>query len=74
MPSGVAAFQEAITSVAGTAGRWTGEVQLAYSQVAVVPVCGSVWSVLPAGAEITRPGRRPGTARVPAEEPQRQSE
>ena len=42
MPAGVCAFQEAMASVAGTAERWTGEVQVAYSQAAVVPVCGSV--------------------------------
>ncbi len=29
VPAGVRAFQEAITSVAGTAERWTGEVQVA---------------------------------------------
>lgn len=39
---GVSAFQEAIASVAGTLERWTGEVQVAYSQVLVFPVCGSV--------------------------------
>lgn len=39
---GVSAFQDAITSVAGTVERWTGEVQVAYSHAAVVPVCGSV--------------------------------
>ncbi len=42
VPAGVFAFQEAMTSVAGTVSRCTGEVQVAYSQVAVVPVCGSV--------------------------------
>lgn len=42
MPGGVSAFQEAMTSVAGTVGVWTGEVQLAYSQGEVRPVCGSV--------------------------------
>ncbi|MGX1121856.1 hypothetical protein RKD37_007219 [Streptomyces ambofaciens] len=42
MPAGVCAFQEAMTSVAGTVSRWTGDVQVAYSQAAVVPVCGSV--------------------------------
>ncbi|GAA3501981.1 hypothetical protein GCM10019016_090890 [Streptomyces prasinosporus] len=42
VPSGVCAFQEAIASVEGTARRWTGEVQVAYSQAAVRPVCGSV--------------------------------
>lgn len=36
------AFQDAMTSVAGTVSPWTGEVQLAYSQAAVRPVCGSV--------------------------------
>lgn len=42
VPSGVCAFQDAMASVDGT-GRWcTGEVQVAYSQAAVVPVCGSV--------------------------------
>ncbi len=42
VPAGVRAFQEAITSVAGTAQRCSGEVQTAYSHAAVVPVCGSV--------------------------------
>lgn len=42
VPAGVRAFQEVISSVAGTAERWTGEVQVAYSQAAVFPVCGSV--------------------------------
>ncbi|GAA2965633.1 hypothetical protein GCM10010518_60210 [Kitasatospora cinereorecta] len=59
--------------MAGTVQRWTGEVQVAYSQLVVVPVCGSVWSVVPAGAASTRPGREPATARVPTAEPQRQS-
>lgn len=42
VPSGVCAFQEAMASVEGTANRWTGEVQVAYSQAAVRPVCRSV--------------------------------
>jgi hypothetical protein len=41
VPAGVAAFQEATTSVAGGESRCTGEVQVAYSQVSVRPVCGS---------------------------------
>ncbi len=41
VPSGVCAFQEVMTSVAGTPSRCTGEVQVAYSQAAVRPVCGS---------------------------------
>lgn len=42
VPGGVWAFQEAMTSVAGTVGVCSGEVQLAYSQTEVRPVCGSV--------------------------------
>lgn len=42
VPAGVRAFQEAMTSVAGTDRRWAGEVHRPYSQVAVLPVCGSV--------------------------------
>lgn len=42
VPAGVCAFQEAMVSVAGTESLWTGDVQVAYSQAAVLPVCGSV--------------------------------
>jgi hypothetical protein len=41
VPAGVTAFQWAMISVAGTDERCTGLVQVAYSQAAVVPVCGS---------------------------------
>src|SRR5690606_15871808 len=73
VPSGVRAFQEAITSVAGTGSRCRGEVQVAYSHGAVRPVWGSVYSVVPAGRAITRAGRGPATARVPRAVPVRQS-
>lgn len=73
VPAGVWAFQEAMTSVAGTVSRWTGEVQVAYSQVAVRPVCGSVWSSVPSGVPTTTPGRSPALARVPSWLPERQS-
>ncbi|CAM5725250.1 hypothetical protein SANTM175S_00659 [Streptomyces antimycoticus] len=42
VPAGVRAFQETMASVAGTESVRTGEVQVAYSQAALVPVCGSV--------------------------------
>lgn len=73
VPAGVAAFQEATTSVAAGASRWTGEVQVAYSQEAVVPVCGSAYSVRPAGRPITMPGRPSETTFVPRALPWRQA-
>ena len=42
VPAGVFAFHEAISSVASKPTRVTGEVQVAYSQLLVMPVCGSV--------------------------------
>lgn len=42
--------------------------------MAVLLVCGSVYVMVPAGVAITRPGRTPGTARVPFAVPARQSE
>lgn len=62
---GVRAFQEAMASVAGTVERCTGEVQVAYSQVPLRPVCGSAYSVRPTAVAISRPGRAPPTAVVP---------
>ncbi len=41
VPAGVSAFQETTASVDGTLSVRAGDVQTAYSQAAVVPVCGS---------------------------------
>ena len=73
VPAGVSAFQEAISSVASNPTGVTGEVQVPYSQVRVVPVCGSAYSMVPAGRARVTPARAPGTTRVPARLPRRQS-
>ncbi len=47
---------------------------MAYSQAAVVPVCGSAYSATPAGAAMRMPGRDPATTRMPEARPWSQSE
>ncbi|WP_232074821.1 hypothetical protein [Phytohabitans suffuscus] len=42
VPAGVCAFHEATSSLASKPTLRTGEVQVEYDQVFVVPVCGSV--------------------------------
>lgn len=73
VPGGVRAFQEATISVAGCRGVCSGEVQVAVSHVAVIRVCGSVYSIVPVGRRIATPGRGPGTTPVPEPRPRCQS-